>query len=186
MRTAIIYCSKSGNTAKVAQAIASGIIGEVDLIHVNLTPEGIMLDWQDSFTFDLAPYDLIFFGGWATLMKIHPYLVAYIKRCKYIENKKVYGFITAAAIFSIGHTRDNLTQVLNARNIHMSDCFSVTTLLGLTLTMRKLAKARAFGRKVSLEVKKLVEKKDNIINWREEHGSILANLRQTKPNPQSI
>ncbi|MGA1875338.1 MAG: flavodoxin family protein [bacterium] len=153
MKIVIIFCSKSGNTRKVAQAIASGIRGEVDLIDLDLSPEGIIWSTriQTSFTLDLGVYDLVFLGGWATLMKIHPYLVAYIKKCKNIEDKRVYGFFTAGAIFSLGHVRENLEKVLKARDIHMIECFCVTTLLGLTLTRRKLDRAKNFGKRVSLQ-----------------------------------
>jgi flavodoxin len=160
MKSAIIFCSKSGNTKKVAQAIASGIVGEVDLMDLDLSPEGIM--WttkvQTGFTLDLSIYDLVFLGGWAKLMRIHPYLAAYIKKCKNIEDKRVYGFFTAGAIFSLGHVRGNLEKILKARHMHMIECFCVTTLLGLTLTRRKLDKAQDFGRRVSLqEGRKLIK-----------------------------
>ncbi len=60
MKAIIIYCSKTGNTEKVATAIQSGLGGNADVIRLNLNNDGMLREFCPDFKFDLAAYDLIF------------------------------------------------------------------------------------------------------------------------------
>jgi len=54
MKHIIVYCSKTGNTERVAKAIAGGLHGKVDMVRLDLSPEGILNDFSASFTLDLS------------------------------------------------------------------------------------------------------------------------------------
>ena len=54
MKSIVVYCSKTGNTEKVAEAIAKGISGNVDTVKLDLSPEGLLKDFSASFTLDLS------------------------------------------------------------------------------------------------------------------------------------
>ncbi len=148
MKAIIIYCSKTGNTQKVADSIQQGLKGSADMVKLDLTPDGIVKDFSPSFTLDLAPYDLIFMGGWTMVMKVHPYMAAYIQRCGNLEGKAVVGFLTGGAIFSRGHVRDDFTELIESRGAQVFDFTFITTLLGATLTKRKLRSAEEFAANV--------------------------------------
>jgi len=145
MKTIIIYCSKTGNTEKVATAIQSGLGGNADVIRLNLNNDGMLREFCPDFKFDLAAYDLIFFGGWTMVMKMHPFLTAYIQRCENIAGKKVVGFATGGAIFSRGHAKGDFVELIEARGAELLDFHYVTTLLGPLLTKSKLNKAKNFA-----------------------------------------
>ena len=145
MKTVIIYSSKTGNTEKVARAIQQGLQGAADMIELDLTPEGILQDFSPSFTMDLSEYDLVFLGGWTMIMRVHPYLAAYIQKCRNIEGKAVAGFLTGGAVFSRGHVREDFTQLLEGRGARVVDFLYITTLLGPALTRRKLRAAAEFA-----------------------------------------
>lgn len=145
MKAIIIYCSKTGNTEKVATAIQSGLGGNADVIKLNLNNDGLLREFCPDFKFDLADYDLIFFGGWTMMMKLHPFLTAYIQRCENIDGKKVVGFATGGAIFSRKHTISDFTVLVEKRGAEVLDFHYVTTLLGPLLTKKKLNNARRFA-----------------------------------------
>jgi len=146
MKCAIIYCSKTGNTEKVARAIAHGLNGSVKMVKLDFTPEGILKDFSPSFTLDLSPFELIFLGGWVMVMRVHPYLYAYIKRCGNIEGKKVAGFLTGGAVFSRDHAFKDFKAVIEQRGAELAGFSYTSTLLGLTLTRKKLEVATGFAR----------------------------------------
>ncbi len=145
MKAIIIYCSKTGNTEKVATAIQSGLGGNADVIRLNLNNDGMLREFCPDFKFDLTDYDLVFFGGWTMVMKMHPFLTAYIQRCENIDGKKVVGFATGGAIFSRNHAIDDFTTLVEARGAKVLDFLYVTTLLGPLLTKNKLIKAKRFA-----------------------------------------
>jgi flavodoxin len=148
MKCIVIYCSKTGNTEKVAKAIARGLNGSADMVRLDLSPEGILNDFSASFTLDLSPYELIFFGGWVMVMRVHPYLYAYINRCTNLEGKKVAGFLTGGAGLSRGHALEDFKVLVERRRAHLIDFSYTSTLLGLTLTQKKLKAAEAFARNI--------------------------------------
>lgn len=145
MNAIIIFCSKTGNTEKVATAIQSGLGGNADVIKLNLNNDGLLREFCPDFKFDLADYDLIFFGGWTMMMKLHPFLTAYIQRCENIEGKKVVGFATGGAIFSRKHAINDFKVLVEKRGAEVLDFHYVTTLLGPLLTRKKLINARRFA-----------------------------------------
>ena len=145
MKSIIIYCSKTGNTEKVATAIQAGLGGNADVIRLNLNNDGLLREFCPDFKFDLADYDLIFFGGWTMIMKVHPFLTAYIQRCDNIGGKKVVGFATGGAIFSRKHAINDFTALVEDRGAEVLDFHYVTTLLGPLLTKKKLINARRFA-----------------------------------------
>ncbi len=148
MRSLIVYCSKTGNTAKVAQAIQRGMHGTADVLELDLTPEGILRHYEPGFTFDLSGYDLVFLGGWVMVMRTHPFLAAYINRIENIEGRNVVGFFTGGSIFSRGHVIDDFTSMIERRGARVVDCLYLTTLLGPLLTKSKLRKAETFARDI--------------------------------------
>jgi len=148
MKSIVIYCSKTGNTEKVAKAISKGLGGNADTVKLDLSPEGLLKDFSSSFTLDLSPYELVFFGGWVMVMRVHPFLYAYIKGCKNLAGKKVAGFLTGGAGFSREHAHDDLKELLDSRGAHLTDFSYTPTLLGLTLTRKKLKAAEAFARQI--------------------------------------
>jgi len=153
MKSLIIYCSKTGNTHKVAQRFARGLGGEADIVRLDLSPEGIMKEFHPAFTWDVAPYDLVCLGGWVMVMKVHPFLAAYIEACRNLEGKRVAAFLTGGAIFSRNHAYQDLTRLLEKRKARVIRFHYTTTLLGLTLTRSKLERAEQFGH----DVRHLVE-----------------------------
>ena len=148
MKCIIVYCSKTGNTERVAKAIAKGLDGNVDTVKLDLSPEGLLKNFSASFTLDLSPYELIFFGGWVMVMRVHPFLYAYIDRCKSLEGKNVAGFLTGGAGFSREHAYDDLKGLIVNRGARLIDFSYTPTLLGLTLTRKKLMAAEEFARQI--------------------------------------
>ena len=145
MKAIIIFCSKTGNTEKVATAIQAGLGGNADVIRLNLNNDGLLREFCPDFKFDLADYDLIFFGGWIMVMKMHPFLTAYIQRCENIDGKKVVGFATGGTIFSRMHAIKDFTVLVEERGAEVLDFHYVTTLLGPLLTKKKLVNASRFA-----------------------------------------
>lgn len=148
MKSIIIYCSKTGNTDKVASAIARGVDGDVPMVKLDLSPEGILKDFSPHFTLDLSSYDLVFFGGWVMVMRVHPFLYAYIKRCKHLEGKKVAGFLTGGAGLSRAHAHDDFKALIEEQGAELAGFSYTPTLLGLTLTRKKLKAAEDFARTI--------------------------------------
>lgn len=148
MKCIIVYCSKTGNTERVARAIERGLDGKADMAKLDLSPEGVLKDFSDSFTLDLSPYDLVFLGGWVMVMRVHPYLYAYIKRCTSLKGKKVVGFLTGGAGLSREHAFDDFRELIDQSGANLVDCSYTSTLLGLTLTRKKLKAAEVFARQV--------------------------------------
>jgi len=148
MKYIIIYCSKTGNTEKVAQAMIRGVNTDINIIKLDLSPEGILNNFSDSFTLDLSPYDLIFLGGWVMVMRVHPYLCAYISRCINLKGKKVVGFLTGGANLSRKHAFNDFKALIEQKGAQLVDFSYIPTLLGLTLTKKKLKAAEEFARQV--------------------------------------
>ena len=148
MKCIIAYCSKTGNTEKVAKAIARGLNGNVDIVKLDLNPEGMLNDFSDTFTLDLSPYDLIFLGGWVMVMRVHPYLYTYVNRCINLEDKKVVGFLTGGAGLSREHAFDDFKELIERRGARLIDFSYTPTLLGLTLTRKKLKAAEVFASQI--------------------------------------
>ena len=69
MNPIIIYCSKTGNTEKVAQSVARGLDGKAEMVKLELSTEGILKEFSPQFTLDVSSYDLVFFGGWVMVMR---------------------------------------------------------------------------------------------------------------------
>jgi flavodoxin len=146
MKSLIVYCSKTGNTEKVASRIAAGLGGEKRLIHLDISPEGQLKEFQPSFTLDAGPYDLVVFGAWVMVMKVHPFLAHYLRSCKNLEGKKVAVFLTGGATYSKNHAYEDLEHILKDKKVDLIDISYTPTFLGLTLTEKKLRKAEEFGR----------------------------------------
>ena len=78
-------------------------------------------------------------------------MAAYIGACRNLEGKKVAAFLTGGAVFSRNHVFEDLTHLLARKKVNLIHFHYTTTLLGLTLTKKKLERAEQFGR----DVKKL-------------------------------
>lgn len=148
MKTLIVYYSKTGNTRKVAESFARGLGGEPDIVQLNLSPEGVMKEYQPLFTLDAAPYDLLCLGAWVMVMKVHPFLAAFIRECQNLEGKKIAVFLTGGATFSRDHAHEDLLHILKEKKVQLIGFSYTPTLLGLTLTKKKLKKAEEFGRQI--------------------------------------
>lgn len=150
MKTLIVYYSKTGNTQKVAESFARGLGGEMDVVPLNLSPEGTLKAYQSHFTFDAGPYDLICLGAWVMVMRVHPFLAAFIRECRNLEGKKVAVFLTGGATFSRNHAHEDLLHILQEKNVQLIGFSYTSTLLGLTLTKNKLKKVEEFGRQIRI------------------------------------
>jgi len=148
MKTLIVYYSKTGNTRKVAESFARGLGGEMDIVPLNLSPEGVLKSYESYFTFDAGPYDLICLGAWVMVMRVHPFLAAFIRECRNLEGKKVAVFLTGGATFSRNHAYEDLLHILQEKNVQLIGFSYTSTLLGLTLTKSKLQKVEEFGRQI--------------------------------------
>jgi flavodoxin len=146
VKSVIVYCSKTGNTEKIARAIRRGLNHDADLIKLDLTPDGLLRHYTPGFTFDLSGYDLVFFGGWVMVMRVHPFLAAYINRCGSLAGKRVSGFMTGGTVLSRGHVHDDFREMLSRRGAVVENFLYVTTLLGPLLTRKKILDAEVFGR----------------------------------------
>jgi flavodoxin len=149
MNPIIIYCSKTGNTEKVAQSVARGLDGKARMVKLDLSPEGLLKEFSSDFTLDVLPYDLVFFGGWVMVMRVHPFLYTFIKRCKNLEGKKVAGFLSGGAGLSREHAHDDFKALIEDRGAELVGFSYTSTLLGLTLTQKKLNAAEEFARNIS-------------------------------------
>lgn len=148
MKSLIVYYSKTGNTRKVAESFARGLGGDLDIFQLNFSPEGVLKSFQPNFTFDAGPYDLICLGAWVMVMRVHPYLAAFIRECRNLEGKKIVVFLTGGATFSRNHAYEDLLHILKDKNVELIGFSYTPTLLGLTLTKKKLKKAEEFGRQI--------------------------------------
>ncbi len=143
-----MYCSKTGNTEKVANAIKRGIGSDVDMVKLDLTPDGVLKNFEPCFTFDLQPYDLVIIGGWVMVMRAHPFIAGYINRSLNMGNKSVAGFMTGGAVFSRKHVYDDFKLLVEKKGAKVSDFLYVTTMLGPLLTKKKILGAEQFGRQL--------------------------------------
>jgi len=145
MKAIIVYCSKTGTTEKIAQAVQRGLGNAADMLRLDLNVIGLQQTYNPNFTIDLEAYDLIFLGGWTMVMRAHPFIACYIRECAHLEHKTVAGFFTGAAIFSRGHVRSDFEQLLAQRGARLVDFHFITTLFGPGLTRAKLRKAEDFA-----------------------------------------
>ncbi len=148
MKAIIVYCSKTGTTEKVAQAMRRALPVPADMLRLDLNVVGLQQTYSPNFTIDFKAYDLVFLGGWTMVMRVHPFIACYIKECEHLENKTVAGFFTGGAIFSRGHVRRDFEHLLAQRGAQSVGFHFITTLLGPGLTQAKLRKAGGFARNV--------------------------------------
>jgi flavodoxin len=152
MKALLVYVSKTGNTEKVARRVARGVGEGTDVVRLDLSPQGVLKDFQPAFTLDAGPYDLFILGAWVMVMKVHPFLAAYIRECKNLEGKKVAVFLTGGATYSRGHAYEDLIHLLEEKRVDLIGFSYTPTLLGLTLTRKKLDQAEAFGRELRKKI----------------------------------
>lgn len=119
------------------------------MVKLDLSPEGVLKEFSPQFTLDLSPYDLIFFGGWVMVMRVHPFLYTYIKRCKNLSGKKVAGFLSGGAGLSREHAHDDFKSLIEEQGAELVGFSYTSTLLGLTLTQKKLQAAEEFARTIT-------------------------------------
>jgi len=148
MKSIIVYCSKTGTTERVAQAVQRGLGGSADMLRLDLNPIGLQQTYCPAFTIDLEVYDLIFLGGWTMVMRVHPFMACYIRECENLENKIVAGFFTGAAPFSRSHVRADFEALLERRGARPFNFHYTTTLFGLALTKARPWRAEDFARAV--------------------------------------
>ena len=90
MKTLIVYSSKTGNTKKLADAVAQMIAGEKTLCPVSEAP-------------DPAGYDLVALGFWLQAGKPDPKAAEYLAG---IGDKKLFLFATHGAAADSAHARN--------------------------------------------------------------------------------
>lgn len=154
MKAFLAYCSKMGNTKKVVESFLKGFGGGIDVLYLDFTPEGILKKYEKEFTLDLSSYDFICFAGWVMGMKVHPFLVGYIRSCEGLEGKDIVVILTGGSTLSREHALAHISEVLEKKKAKTFEFLYVPTLLGLTLTKRKLEKVSEFGRKMREVFKK--------------------------------
>ncbi len=103
MKTAVIYSSKTGNTKKIAQAIADSVGEKSDLLSVDDPIE-------------MKKYDLIFMGYWIDKGTADGKALEFIKT---ITGKKVATFATLGAYPDSQHGEDSLS---NGKTLFADDC----------------------------------------------------------------
>jgi flavodoxin len=148
MKSLLVYVSKTGNTEKVAHRVAKGLGEGTDVVRLDLSPEGVLKDYQPGFTLDAGSYDLCCLGSWVMVMKVHPFMAAFIRQIKNLEGKKVAVFLTGGATFSRGHAYEDVIHLLGEKKADLIGFSYTPTLLGLTMTRKKLDRAEEFGREM--------------------------------------
>lgn len=148
MKSIIVYCSKTGTTERVAQAVQRGLGNAADVLRLDLNAIGLQQTYCPAFTVDLEAYDIVFLGGWTMVMRVHPFMACYIRECEHLENKTVAGFFTGAAVFSRSHVRSDFEALLARRGALVAGFHYTTTLFGPALTRTKLRRAEEFTRSV--------------------------------------
>jgi len=148
MKAIVIYCSKTGSTHKAALAVQRGLGGNAGMLRLDFNPIGLQQAYNAAFTIDLEPYDLVFLGGWTMVMRVHPFMASYIRECENLAGKTVAGFFTGAAVFSKGHVRRDLDDLLAQRGARLCGFQYITTLFGPALTRAKLGRIEEFARDV--------------------------------------
>lgn len=158
MRIAIVFFSRSGKTAELADTIFS-VLNEKEngkkLIQINVLKKTQKNKWWDlSSTLklkliatqsDLSEFDLIFFGseieGMSPKRKLPDEMEYYLKECKGIEGKKVAVFLDCFGI--PGTTLQKIKSILQTRNATVLDGTVFSYLLGLS--EQQLEEARRFA-----------------------------------------
>ena len=148
LKSLLVYVSKTGNTEKVARSFARGLGEGIDTVKLDLSPEGVLKQFQPNFTLDAGPYDLVCLGAWVMVMKVHPFLAAFIRECRNLEGKKMAVCLTGGAGLSRSHAYEDLLHILEEKKVNLIGFSYTTTLLGLTLTRKKLERVEQFGREM--------------------------------------
>lgn len=92
MKTAVIYSSKTGNTKKVAEAIAQAMPHDCKLYAVNEVPAD-------------ATFDLVAMGFWVDKGTANKEALAFMQT---LENTRVFSFFTLGAYPDSSHADDSL------------------------------------------------------------------------------
>jgi len=139
MRSAIIFYSYSGNTAKVAKVLHDELAGKGSADVFSLEPE----DESDSFLgqcrraffkkkaeikdtiFDLRNYDLICFGTPVWAFGMAPALRAYIDKCSGLEGKSIILFTTFGSGTGNNKCLNEMQAILSKKGAKEFKRFSV-------------------------------------------------------------
>jgi flavodoxin len=93
MKSLIVYSSMTGNTEKLAEAVASRLDGEKTVCPIDEAP-------------DPGGFEFIALGFWLMAGKPDPRSLDYLRR---IENKKLFLFATHGAVAGSDHARNAMT-----------------------------------------------------------------------------
>ena len=128
MSVKVVYCSRSGNTKLVADAIAEA----AGVAAVSVTDEGAAIT---------EPVDVLFVGGALYAHSIDKNLKAYLAAVPEGNVKKAVAFSTAS--FS-KHAIDVIKKALKAKGIDVADDF---LFIKKTASDAQLEEAKAFAKK---------------------------------------
>jgi flavodoxin len=140
MRSAIIFYSYSGNTAKVAEVLHDELTSKGSADVFSLEPE----DESDSFLgqcrraffkqkakikdtiFDLSNYSLICFGTPVWAFGMAPALRAYIDKCSGLEGKSIILFTTFGSGTGNNKCLNEMQAILSQKGVKDFKRFSVS------------------------------------------------------------
>lgn len=142
MKIAVVFFSKSGKTALLADTLFSSLSDEHDkqLIQINALEQNgkEMFNWSNKKKIkliatqtDLTPFELVFFGstveGMSPKRKIPQEMEVYLKECKGLEGKPTAIFLSCFGI--PGTTLQKIQSILQTRNAKIVESHVFTYLL---------------------------------------------------------
>ncbi|MDD5431596.1 MAG: NAD(P)H-dependent oxidoreductase [Candidatus Omnitrophica bacterium] len=139
MKSAIVYYSYSGNTRKVAEALAMYLLqfGSVEQIELKAPDESKSFLGQckrafshtkaklEETNYDLSGYDLICFGSPVWAFGPAPAINTYLAKCTGVENKQVVIFTTYGSGAGKQRCMDYMRESLAAKGVKELQQFSV-------------------------------------------------------------
>lgn len=145
MKTAVVFFSRTGKTAQLADTIFSVLEnGSKQLIQINTLQQWDKKKWFDlsnkrkikliATQIDLSSFDLVFFGspveGMSPKRKIPEEMEVYLKECRGIEGKKTAVFLNCFGI--PGTALQKMQSILQTRNAQLVNSKVFTYLLSLS------------------------------------------------------
>jgi hypothetical protein len=145
MKTAVIFFSRTGKTAQLADRLFSVLpVDSKELIQINTLQEWEKKKWFDwsnkrkikliATQTDLSSFDLVFFGspveGMSPKRKLPEEIEVYLKECRGIEGKATAVFLNCFGM--PGTVLQKMQSILQTRNAQLVNSRVFTYLLNLT------------------------------------------------------
>ncbi|MBU0635576.1 hypothetical protein KKE06_00960 [Candidatus Micrarchaeota archaeon] len=164
MRIAIVFFSRAGKTAELADTISLALGPQkAELIQINVLKQK---EKKKSFGLankhklklistqtDLSKFDLIFFGseveGMSPKRKLPEEIIVYLQECTGIEGKSTAVFLNCFGI--PGTSLQKIQSILQTRNAKIINNKIFTYLLGLT--KKQLEEAKEFAQKTREKIR---------------------------------